>query len=42
MLRGSPGAFIHRVAPPPASTTPMRTAEFVVPAFGYGILVTVG
>ena len=24
-------------APPPASTTPMRTAEFVVPAFGYGI-----
>ena len=35
MFRGSPGTFIHRVGPPPAITTPIRTAELVVPAFGY-------
>jgi hypothetical protein len=35
MSRGSPGAAIQRVAPPFALTTPMRTAELVVPALGY-------
>ena len=34
--------FIHRVGPPAASTTPMRTDAFVWPAFGYGYLVMDG
>ncbi len=42
VFRGSPGVFIHVVSPPSALTTPMRTAEFVVPTFGYGICVIVG
>jgi hypothetical protein len=35
MSRGAPGTAIHFVVPPAALTTPTRTAELVVPAFGY-------
>ena len=37
-----PGICSHFTAPPLLSTTPARTAEFVVPASGYGTLMVTG
>ena len=43
MLRADrPASGSQLTAPPATSTTPARTAEFVVPASGYGTLIVTG